>query len=132
MLPSLITAKVLAISVTAAALGGLAMGFGAGWKANGWRLGTATAECRAQAAEATAGAASAALSEIQRSTEAMAAAAARVRQAGERSAKAQDEAAARWKALTKAQPLPPDCRPDPARIDAMREAIERAQREAMP
>lgn len=132
MLPSLITAKVLAISVTAAALGGLAMGFGVGWTANGWRLGTATAECRAQAAEATAGAASAALSEIQRSTEAMAAAAARVRQAGERSARAQDEAAARWQALTQAQPLPAGCEPGKARAEAMGDAIERARREMAP
>lgn len=132
MLPSIITAKALAISVTAAALGGLAVGFGTGWTAQGWRLGTAIAECRAEAATATAEAASAALAEIQRSTQAMTAAAARVRQAGERSAKAQGEAAARWQALTQAQPLPPDCKPDAARIQALREAIERAQREAAP
>ena len=132
MLPSIITTKVLAVGVAAAALGGLAVGFGAGWTAQGWRLGAATTECRAEAAAATAEAASAALSEIQRSTEAMTAAAARVRQAGERSARAQDEAAKRWEVLTQAQPLPADCKPDAARIQAMRDAIERAQREAQP
>lgn len=132
MLPSIITAKALAISVTAAALGGLAVGFGTGWTAQGWRLGTATAECRAEAATATAEAASAALAEIQRSTQAMTAAAARVRQAGERSAQATSEAAARWRALTAAQPLPAGCAPDQARIDAMRDAIERARREVTP
>lgn len=116
--------------IAAAAAG--AAGFGAGWAANGWRLGATNAECRAEAATATAEAASAALAEIQRSTQAMTAAAARVRQAGERSAKAHGEAAARWQALTQAQPLPADCKPDAARIQAMREAIERAQREAAP
>lgn len=124
-MPSLTTTLIAAALIAAA-------GFLGGWTANGWRLGAATAECRAEAAAATAEAASAALAEIRRDTAAMTAVAARVRQAGERSARAQDEAAARWQALTQAQPLPADCKPDAARIQAMREAIERARREAQP
>lgn len=109
-----------------------AAGFLGGWTAQGWRMGTATAECRTEAAASVAEAASAALAEIRRDTAAMTAAAARVRQAGERSARAQDEAAKRWEALTQAQPLPAGCEPGKARAQAMGDAIERARREMTP
>lgn len=124
-MPNLTTTPIAAALIAAA-------GFLGGWTANGWRLGAATAECRAEAAAATAEAASAALAEIRRDTAAMTAAAARVRQAGERSAKAQDEAAARWEAMTQAQPLPTGCEPGKARAQAMGDAIDRARREMTP
>lgn len=110
-----------------AALVCIALGFGAGWTLNGWRLSAALAECRAEAAEERRDAAEFALDQLQLGAASMAQAASSVAESGRRAAQATDAARKRWEAHVKALPLPDGCRRDPGRAEALREAAERAR-----
>jgi hypothetical protein len=108
-----------------AAVAAAALGFGAGWTLNGWRLSSAVDKCRAEAAEERRDAAEFALDQLQLGAASMAQAASSVAESGRRAAQATDAARKRWEAHVQALPLPEGCRRDPGRAEALREAAER-------
>jgi hypothetical protein len=110
-----------------AAVAAAALGFGAGWTLNGWRLSSAVDKCRAEAAEERRDAAEFALDQLQLGAASMAQAASSVAESGRRAAQATDAARKRWEAHVQALPLPEGCRRDPGRAEALREAAERAR-----
>lgn len=110
-----------------AAVAAASLGFGVGWTLNGWRLSTALAECRAEAAEERRDAAEFALDQLQLGAASMAQAASAVAESGRRAAQATEAARKRWEAHVQALPLPEGCRRDPGRAEALREAAERAR-----
>jgi hypothetical protein len=110
-----------------AAVAAAALGFGAGWTLNGWRLSSAVDKCRAEAAEERRDAAEFALDQLQLGAASMAQAVSSVAESGRRAAQATDAARKRWEAHVQALPLPEGCRRDPGRAEALREAAERAR-----
>ncbi|TCP06554.1 hypothetical protein [Caldimonas thermodepolymerans] len=130
MIPRTITPQTLLMAAAVAA----AAGFGAGWTANGLRLGAVVAACRIETAECRVDMASRDAQAAERTLEQLVDAAAAVSDAASaaidatgRAAAATDAARRRWEQLVKATPLPVDCRPDQARAEAFSAAVRRAQ-----
>lgn len=97
----------------------VAVVFGAGWAANGWRLGSKLSDLRAQHAEAEQRDSSAGLTQLQDASK-------QVAQAASQAVASVDAARARLAALKGpyAKPLPADCRPDDERLRRRNAAIE--------
>jgi hypothetical protein len=101
----------------------LAIGFGAGWLVNGWRLHSALAKVEAARAKEKADQATAAMTTLK-------ADAAAIHQAATEYAGIQNTLAPKIAALTKelrnAPRLPVDCKPDPVRVRNLDSAIDAA------
>lgn len=112
---------------TGAGLAAVALGFGAGWAVNGWRLGADVANLRAEHAHQQMDQATSAASALQ-------ADAAAIHQAAIEYAGVQSTLAPKITALTKelrnAKPLPVDCRPDSVRVRNLDAAIDAANQTA--
>jgi hypothetical protein len=109
------------------ALGGVvimvAVGFGAGWAVNGWRLHSDLAEQKAESADARAKSADAALTQLET----------RIKTMNESSTEARTDVAGvnvklaqiakELKNVQNRTPLDPRCRPDDDRVRSLREAV---------
>lgn len=104
----------------AGAVVAVALGFGAGWGINGWRLNAEVAEVKADAAEQRAASANAALDQLAGRLETMNTATTAAQLDVSTLAAKMDQIRKEQKHAQAQTPLPPDCRPDTGRLDRRR------------
>ncbi len=103
-----------------------AVGFGSGWAINGWRLSADVAETKADAAEARAVAANAALDQLAGRLETMNTATTAAQLDVSTLAAKMDQIRKDQKNAQVQAPLPVDCKPDTRRLDRLRDAVSAA------
>lgn len=101
----------------------LAIGFGSGWTANGWRLGVEIAELKSDAAAVEAQSATEALAELETGMKRVTAAA-KTAQGNVGTINSQLDQIRKEFKNSAPPPLPPDCRPDDVRMKNLRDSAQ--------